>query len=82
MVLVLAVLELCDFIVSEKEDSVLAGIKESAFIYSVQKSCLKPDNVFKHHIAAMNSTKVQNPRRNSYAGTGCRHYTMPCLTFT
>ena len=21
----------------------------------------------------MNSTKVQNPRRNSYAGTGCRH---------
>ena len=34
-----------DFIVSEKEDSVLAGIKESAFIYCVQKSCLKPDNV-------------------------------------
>ena len=28
----------------------------------------------------MNSTKVQNPRRNSYAGTGCRHYTMHCLT--
>ena len=25
----------------------------------------------------MNSTKVQNPRRNSY---GCRHYTMHCLT--
>ena len=25
----------------------------------------------------MNSTKVQNPRRNSYAGTG---YTMHCLT--
>ena len=57
MVLVLAVLELCDFIVSEKEDSVLAGIKESAFIYSVQKSCLKPDNVFKHHIAAMSNSE-------------------------
>ena len=28
----------------------------------------------------MNSTKVPNPRRNSYAGTGCRHYTMHCLT--
>ena len=27
-----------------------------------------------------NSTKVQNPQQNSYAGTGCRHYTMPCLT--
>ena len=28
-----------------------------------------------------NSTKVQNSRQNSYAGTGCRHYTMHCLTF-
>ena len=27
-----------------------------------------------------NSTEVQNPRRNSYASTGCRHYTMHCLT--
>ena len=24
--------------------------------------------------------EVPNPRRNSYAGTGCRHYTMHCLT--
>ena len=24
----------------------------------------------------INSTKVQKPRRNSCAGTGCRHYTM------
>ena len=29
---------------------------------------------FIHSLAfEMNSTKVQNPRRNSYAGTGCRH---------
>ena len=28
----------------------------------------------------MISPKVQNPRRNSYAGSGCRHYTMHCLT--
>ena len=33
------------------------------------------------HNVIMNSTKVQNPRQNSYAGTGCRHYTMHCLTF-
>ena len=26
-----------------------------------------------HDTESMNSTKVQNPRRNSYAGTGCRH---------
>ena len=24
---------------------------------------------------------MQNPRQNSYAGTGCRHYTMYCFTF-
>ena len=30
-----------------------------------------------HVSREMNSTKVQNPRRNSYAGTGCRHYPSP-----
>ena len=38
------------------------------------------DFLFAHNVI-MNSTKVQNPRQNSYAGTGCRHYTMHCLTF-
>ena len=58
---------LSDFIVSEKEDSVLAGIKESALIYSVQKSCLKPDNDFKHHIAAMSNSEHMEASTVTYS---------------
>ena len=43
------------FILSQNEHLMLASIKESAFTYVIQKSCLRPEHVLKQHMAAMNS---------------------------
>ena len=42
-------------------------------VSSFQGSSTVYGKVLKTCPIIMNSTKVQNPRRNSYAGTGCRH---------
>ena len=58
----------------------IASTNFSVFALRVLAYTNFSDFLFAHNVI-MNSTKVQNPRQNSYAGTGCRHYTMHCLTF-